>query len=79
MLTNEGRKLIAASDLVAASVSRFVASWVILANFIATSVTGHEDAVRLRDNAANLVTASVGEDFIRRSKFTEQVKDDHSA
>jgi hypothetical protein len=41
MLTNEGRKLIAASNLVAASVSRLVAARVILANLIATSVTGH--------------------------------------
>ena len=79
MLTNEGRKLIATSDLVAASVSRFVAARVILANLIATSVTGYKDAVRLRDNAANLVTASVGEDFIRPSKLAEQVEDDHRA
>jgi hypothetical protein len=41
MLTNEGRKLIAASNLVAASVSRLVAARVILANLIATSVPGH--------------------------------------
>jgi hypothetical protein len=32
----------------------------------------------LRDNAANLVTASVGEDFIRRSELTEQVNEDRS-
>jgi hypothetical protein len=79
MLTNEGGKLVAASNLVAASVSRFVAARVILANLIATSVTGHQNAVRLPNNAANLVTASVGEDFIRHSKLTKQVKDDHSA
>ena len=78
MLMNKGGKLIAASNLVAASVSRFVAARVILANLIATSVTGHENAVRLRDNAANLVTASVGEDFIRRSELTEQVNEDRS-
>jgi hypothetical protein len=34
MLTNEGRKLIAASNLVAASVSRLVAARVILANLL---------------------------------------------
>jgi hypothetical protein len=32
----------------------------------------------LRDNAANLVTASVGEHFIRHSELTEQVKEDRS-
>jgi hypothetical protein len=78
MLMNKGGKLIAASNLVAASISRFVAARVILANLIATSVTGDLDAVRLRHNAANLVTTSVCQDFVRHSELADHVKD-HSA
>jgi hypothetical protein len=74
-LMNQGGKLIAASNLVAASVSSFVAAWVIFANLIATSVAGDLDAVRLRDNAANLVAASVCQDFVSDSELAEQVKD----
>lgn len=59
MLMNQGGKLIAASNLVAASVSRFVAARVILANLIATSVTRDLDAVRLCDNAANLILTTL--------------------
>jgi hypothetical protein len=73
-LMNQGGKLIAASDLVAASVSRYIATRIILANFIATSVTGDLDAVRLGDNATNLVAAPVGKDFVRQSELAEQIK-----
>ena len=71
MLMNKGGKLIAAPNLVAASVTSYIAVRVILADLVATSVTGDLDAVRLRDNAADFVAASICQDFVCHSDLAE--------
>jgi hypothetical protein len=67
MLMNKGGKLIATPDLVAASVTSYVAVRVILADLVATSVTSDLDAVRLRDNVA----APICQDFVCHSDLEE--------
>jgi hypothetical protein len=71
ILMNKGGKLIATPNLVAASVTSYVAVRVILAYLVATSVTGDLDAVRLRDNAADFVAASICQDFVCHSDLAE--------
>ena len=71
ILMNKGGKLIATPNLVAASVTSYVAARVILAHLVATSVTGDLDAVRLRDNAADFVAASICQDFVCHSDLAE--------
>jgi hypothetical protein len=72
---NKRGKLIAAPNLVAASVTSYVAARVIFADLVATSVTGDLDAVRLRDNAADFVAAPICQDFVCHSDLAELVKD----
>jgi hypothetical protein len=71
MLMNKGGKLIATPNLVAAPVASHVAVRVIFAQLVATSVTGDLDAVRLRDNAADFVAASICQDFVCHSDLAE--------
>jgi hypothetical protein len=68
---NKGGKLIATTNLVAASVPRFVAVRVILTDLIATSVTSNLHAARLRHNAADFVAASVRQDFVCHNTLAE--------
>jgi hypothetical protein len=71
MLMNKGGKLITAPNLVAASVTSYVAARIILADLVATSVTGDLDAVRLRDNAADFIAASICQYFVCHSDLAE--------